>query len=214
MPPRLTRQRFAAAVDALSAADRDLAAIRQRFGAPPLWPREPGFATLVFLILEQQVSLASARATYQRLVALIGPPAPDTLLALSDEALRAAGFSRQKTRYGRALAEAVACGALDLDHLPRMADEEVRAALTAIVGIGDWTADIYLLQALKRPDVWPTKDLALAVAAQEIKDLAERPGTDALEAIGEAWRPHRAVAARFLWHYYLSTRGQSGDGAI
>lgn len=202
----LTRAGFAEAVATLAQADRDLAAVVESFGPPPLWRRPPGFGTLMLLILEQQVSLASAKATHDRLIArLDGALQPAAFLTLGDADLKAIGFSRQKARYGRALADAVATGSLRLDRLARRDDDAVRAALTAITGIGRWTADIYLLMALGRPDIWPAGDLALGVAAARVKRLSERPSPAALDALGEAWRPLRAVAARILWHYYLST---------
>lgn len=202
----LTLARFGDAIAALCAADADLAAVVTAFGAPPMWRRPQGFPTLMLLILEQQVSLASARATHNRLIERLGGSLePGPFLALDDAALRAIGFSRQKTRYGRALALAVDGGALRLDRLARRDDDAVRTTLTGITGIGRWTADIYLMMALRRPDVWPTGDLALAVAAHRVKRLRARPTPDALERLGQRWRPHRAVAARILWHYYLST---------
>ena len=208
---RLTRARYAGALAALCEADSDLAAVVEAFGAPPIWRRPPGFPTLTLLILEQQVSLTSAKATCERLTAAAGGGlAPDSVLALPDEAVRAAGVSRQKTRAVRALAEAVGSGALRLDALGRMDDAAVRAALTAVTGIGAWTAEIYLMMALGRPDVWPVGDLALSVAAERVKRLPARPDAAALDALGEAWRPFRAVAARVLWHYYLNTVRKRG----
>ena len=132
------------------------------------------------------------------------PLTPERFLELDDATLKTAGFSRQKTRYGRVLAGAILSGSLDLDALDALDDEAVRAALTKVVGIGRWTADIYLLMALCRPDAWPAGDLALATAARHALGLAATPGTAELEAIGEAWRPWRAVAARGCWHFYLS----------
>jgi len=209
----LTRRRFAEAALALAEADRDLAGVVEAFGVPAPRRRKPGFPTLLLLILEQQVSLASARATYQRLEAQCGgTPDPDGFLALDDDALRRIGLSRQKARYGRALARAVAGGTLPLDRLARLDDDEARARLTAITGIGAWTADVYLMMALGRPDIWPAGDLALAVAAERVKRLPARPDRAALVALGETWRPWRAVAAQLLWHYYLSTvRKQRGE---
>jgi DNA-3-methyladenine glycosylase II len=202
---RLTRARYADGIAALGTADADLGAVVERFGPPPLWRRPQGFPTLMLLILEQQVSLASARATHRRLVArLDGRLEPAPFLGLSDDDLKSVGFLRQKARYGRALADAVAGGALRLDRLARLDDDAVRDRLTAITGIGRWTADIYLMMALGRPDVWPVGDLALAVAAERVKGLATRPDADPLTALGEGWRPWRAVAARILWHYYLN----------
>lgn len=208
MASRLTTGSFEGAVKELSAADADLAAIVDAHGGPPMWRRDPGFPTLMLLILEQQVSLASARATFDRLCREVGELTPACFLDLDAATLRALGFSRQKTRYGRALAETLAAGKLNLNRLAAMDDDEVRARLTRITGVGPWTADIYLMMALRRPDIWPVQDLALGIAAQEIKGLPERPAAGALMEMGEMWRPWRAVAARILWHYYLSTRNR------
>jgi DNA-3-methyladenine glycosylase II len=169
-----------------------------------MWAREPGFPTLIHIILEQQVSLASAKAAYQRLLAAASPLTPDRFLELDDAALKRIGFSRQKTAYSRELARAVLSGRLDLAELETRDDVTVRSELTQIKGIGPWTADIYLLMALRRPDVWPSGDLALATAAQRVKRLASRPTPDELDALGAKWKPWRAVAAWLLWHYYLS----------
>jgi DNA-3-methyladenine glycosylase II len=160
--------------------------------------------------LEQQVSLASARAAYDRLVSATGRLVPERFLALSDAELKVIGFSRQKTAYGRALAEAIREGRLDLAGLETLDDAEVKTRLTAIKGIGSWTADIYLLMSLRRPDSWPSGDLALAVAVQRVKRLRKRPTPERLQRVGEVWRPWRAVAARILWHYYLSSPRRKG----
>jgi DNA-3-methyladenine glycosylase II len=165
---------------------------------------EPGFPTLIHLILQQQVSLASARAAFDRLLAEVSPLTPERFLELKDGQIKSIGFSRQKTEYGRILARALVEGQLDLLTLETMEDGAVRAALVQLKGIGPWTADIYLLMALRRPDIWPNGDLALAIAVQRLKGLATRPTPEELEAIGEEWRPWRAVAARMLWHFYLS----------
>jgi DNA-3-methyladenine glycosylase II len=204
----LDERSFAAAVAELCAADPDLAAIVERHGAPEFWAREPGFPTLVLLILEQQVSLASARAAYDRLVLRLGGLTPRGVLDSTDEELRADGFSRQKNRYARALAAAIEEGVLDLGAVAGLDDVAVRQALIALPGIGPWTAEVYLLSALRRPDTWPTGDIALQEGARRAKRLELRPSPDELEAIGEAWRPHRATAARLLWHLYLSENGR------
>ncbi len=204
MNPRVNPHSLIHGVVSLSHVDRDLAMIAARFGPPPLWERPEGFATLVYIILEQQVSLASARAAYQRLEAAARPLTAHNFLRLSDEELKQIGFSRQKTAYGRNLAHAVAEGRLDLANLSDCEDEDVRSRLTAIKGIGQWTADIYLLMAMGRPDIWPSGDLALAVAVQEVKGMPARPTPAEMNSLSEAWRPLRAVAARLLWHYYLS----------
>ena len=189
----------------LARRDRDLARVVRAHGPPPLWQRRPGFATLVHIILEQQVSLASARAAFDRARLLARPFTPANFLVLDDRDLRVAGFSRQKTEYCRNLARAILDKELQLGRLATLDDDEVRRRLTSIKGIGNWTADIYLLMVLGRPDVWPLGDIALAQAAREIKRLEVRPSGNELHAIGESWRPWRAVAARVLWHHYLST---------
>lgn len=197
---------FAAAVASLCERDPDLAAIVDRHGLPEFWAREPGLGTLVLLILEQQVSLASARAAYRRLVGRLGEVTTGGILASTDEELRADGFSRQKARYVRALAAALEDGSLDLDAVALLADAEARVALVALPGIGPWTAEVYLLSALRRPDTWPVGDIALQEGARRARRLEARPTPDELSAIGEGWRPHRASAARLLWHLYLSER--------
>ena len=191
----------------LAAADPQLGASVERYGPPPLWSRDPSYATLVHLILEQQVSLASAQAAFDRLrTALGGSVEPELLLGLTDEGLRAIGFSRQKAGYARTLASAVLDG-FDLGALAAMPDDEVRKALIAMPGIGPWTADIYLTMCLLRPDVWPHGDLALATSARDLLELGERPTFVDLGEIAERWHPYRAVAARILWHDYLQRRG-------
>jgi DNA-3-methyladenine glycosylase II len=200
----LTEQAFNRALADLGLRDPDIEAVILAHGPPPMWAREPGFATLVHIILEQQVSLASARAAFDRLRAAVEALSPAAFLRLDAETLRRIGFSRQKTRYCRNVAVAIADGSLDLDGLASLPDDQARTALVAITGIGRWTADIYLLMALRRPDVWPAGDLALAIAAQRVKRLDSRPSTPELEALGEPWKPWRAVAARVLWHHYLS----------
>jgi DNA-3-methyladenine glycosylase II len=196
-------------VDALATVDEDLAGIVARHGPPPLWSREPGFETLVNIILEQQVSLVSAAAALGRLRSAlrIGPTAPldpTAVIALGEEAMRAAGLTRQKARYLAGLASDVTTNRLDLVAVAATADDEARSALVNVVGIGRWTADIYLLMALGRPDIWPDGDLALAAAMRRAKSLEALPGREDQRSIAEPWRPWRAVAARILWHAYLS----------
>ena len=205
MHPQLTEETLHTAVRLLAERDAHLAGVYAATGAPPLWARPPGFASLIYIILEQQVSLASARAAFTRLSAAISPVTPQGFLALDDIQLKRIGFSRQKTAYGRILARALLSGELDLDGLSDLPEEAVREKLMKIKGIGRWTSDIYLMEALLRPDIWPTGDLALAVAIQHVKELAVLPQPSEIEALGEAYRPWRAVAARMFWHYYLST---------
>jgi DNA-3-methyladenine glycosylase II len=207
----LTVESLAMAVGELTARDPDLAAIVARVGLPPLWDRTPGFATLLHIVLEQQVSLASARAAFDRIERAARPLTPARFLALSDEQLLAIGFSRQKARYGRALATAIEADELDLAALDRLVDDEVHRALQAVPGIGPWTSTIYLLMVLGRPDVWPVGDLALATAVGEVKGLDHRPDPDEMTTLGQSWRPWRSVAARLFWHDYLRRRGRTGQ---
>jgi len=197
---------FAAAAAQLCEADPDLAAIVELHGVPEFWAREPGLETLVLLILEQQVSLASARAAYDRLETRLGGLSTTGILASTDAELRADGFSRQKARYVRVLSSAIEDGSFDLDVVASLDDEAARAALVTLPGIGPWTAEVYLLSALRRPDTWPVGDIALQEGARRARRLDLRPSPAELTVIGEAWRPHRATAARLLWHLYLSDR--------
>jgi DNA-3-methyladenine glycosylase II len=181
-------------------------------GPPPLWARAEGFPTLLHIILEQQVSLASARAAFQRLLEAASPLTPKRFLELDGDALRLAGFSRQKAAYGRGLAKAILEDDLDLGRLRGLADEEVRVELLRVKGIGPWTADIYLLMALLRPDVWPRGDRALAVALQILEGRASPPSDSGLAERALQWKPWRAVAARLLWHFYLSRGRPAREG--
>ena len=204
---RLTRARFLEGVAALAAADRQLGRVVERFGPPPLRTRKPGYAALVQIVLEQQVSLASGRTTFARLRdACGGEITPEAVAGLAPPAFRAAGVSRQKAGYCEEIARRILDGSLDLKALGRADDDAVRKRLMDIRGIGPWTADIYLMTALGRPDVWPEGDLALAAAAQAVKKLRERPDARRLREMAVGWAPWRTVAARILWHHYLSER--------
>lgn len=204
LPGGLTEAAYAQGLEALAGLDPDFARILDRLGPPPLWSRPPGFPTLVHIILEQQVSLASARAAFDRLGAAVTPLTPQGFLRLEDGQLKAIGFSWQKAAYSRGLAEAILRGAFDPEALAGLDDEAARAALLELKGIGPWTADIYLLMALRRPNIWPSGDLALAVALQKVKGLPARPSPDEQAALAHPWQPWRAVAARLLWHDYLN----------
>jgi DNA-3-methyladenine glycosylase II len=208
MTERLDDRAFSLAVAELSQRDEDLARIVAAYGQPPLWVRDPGFPCLVYIILEQQVSLASAQALYQRLQAAVKPLTPARFLKLTEVEMRQLGFSRQKAHYTRLLAGAIHRKEFSLQRLHDLEDKLVREQLIALKGIGPWTADIYLLSALRRPDIWPTGDLALATAVQEVKRLRKRPSPEKLEKMSTPWRPWRAVAARLFWHAYLCKRGQ------
>lgn len=203
----LNRTTLLAGVRVLVARDAGLARIVDRHGSPPLWERRPGFATLVRIILEQQVSLASAAALFVRLEAeLAGRVTPSSVLVTGRQGLQAMGLTRQKSSYVHALADHVASGALPLTTLARLSDERASELLTRVPGIGPWTASIYLLMALRRPDVWPVGDLALHRALTRLDHGSEKMSRAEVSAIADRWRPLRAVAARILWHGYLSEK--------
>jgi DNA-3-methyladenine glycosylase II len=198
-----------AAARLLAARDPILGRIHRAHGDPPLWARDPGFATLVWIVLGQQVSLASATAAFERLRgACGGRVTPASVLGLELPGLRACGLTRQKAGYVQELAAALDARRLDLDAVDRLGDDQVRAQLVAQRGIGPWTADIYLLMALRRPDVWPTADLALIEAVRELNGWPDRPDTHAIADYARRWRPWRSVAARMLWQTYLIARGR------
>lgn len=194
------------ALNVLKDRDTDLGQVLATLGPPPIWKRDPGFPTLVQIILEQQVSLSSARAAFNKLLQAVPVLVPEEFLKLNGKTLKQIGFSRQKAFYCNHLAESLISGFLNLERLKKMEDEQVRAELIKIKGIGRWTADIYLLVALRRPDVWPIGDLALATAVQRVKGLSERPSPEELDKMSLAWKPWRAVAARIFWHHYLNTQ--------
>jgi DNA-3-methyladenine glycosylase II len=200
---------FLSTVDHLTSTDLHLRRIVDEHGRPKHFSRPASFQTLILLILEQQVSLDSARAAYDRLEAVIPGVEPDGLLGLSDQELRKVGFSRQKTRYARELANRALDERLNPLGLAVKSDDQVRAELTSIPGIGPWTADVFLMSSLDRPDVWPVGDRALQVATAEGLELSSVPGPAEMHAIGERWRPHRSAAAQILWHGYLSTRNRT-----
>ena len=202
--PVLDDARVASAARILAERDPDLAAILARHGPPPLWSRPAGFATLVAILLEQQVSLQSGAAALARLERAAGALDPAAIVALGEDGARAAGQTRQKARYVVELAAAALDGRFEPAAVARFDDDMARTALTRLLGVGRWTADIYLLMALGRPDIWPDGDLALAAAMRRAKSLEALPDRDAQRAIAAAWRPYRAVAARLLWQAYLA----------
>ena len=202
----LTEASLAEAAAQLAGRDEHFARILKTHGNPPLWKRPAAFTTLVRIILEQQVSLKSADAVFRRLRASITPFTPETVLSAGEDRLRKVGLTRQKTAYILHLSSAIVEGDLNLRKLARMSDVDVKTALMQIKGLGAWSADVYLLMAMCRADVWPSGDLALAVAVKELNGLTHRPTFLELEEIAEKWRPHRAVAARMLWQYYLARR--------
>lgn len=210
-PPITSEAALADALAALQARDPEVIGhMLEVGGPPPLRRREPGFPGLAWIVVSQQVSVASADAIHGRLAKAIEPLTPDTLLARTDEELAACGLSSPKRRTLRALAQALVDGSLDLAALAEMDAPDAHAALVAVHGIGPWTADIFLLFCLGHPDAWPAGDLALQEAARLALRLRSRPDARKLEKIGERWRPHRGVAARLLWAYYKVARGKSG----
>jgi len=202
----LTQKTLALAARELAARDALLANIHATYGDPPLWQRAAGFRTLVHIILEQQVSLSSAKSMLLRLERDIHPFEPERFLELGEMHLRGLGVTRQKSAYVLHLAQSIVGGQLSLNRLSRLSDDQVLVQLMGIKGIGLWSANIYLLMAMRRADIWPAGDLALAVAIKELKGLSARPSPEELELMAEQWRPHRAVAARMLWQYYLGRK--------
>lgn len=177
------------------------------FGVPEMRVRKPGFSTLIYIILEQQVSLASARAVFERLQKIWNPADAETFLKIEDQALRDTGFSRQKIQYTKIAAKAILADEIDLEKCSGMTDELVRDSLMKLKGIGRWTADIYLMMAMRRPDIWPGRDLAIIKAMQNIKGFDSIPTETEMKQISDNWRPFRSAAAMILWHYYLSKKG-------
>lgn len=201
---------FDEGVALLAAEDPKLKAVIDEFGVPDFWSREPGFATLVLLILEQQVSLESGAAVFRRLIELgHGAVEPETMAGFEVDDLNRVGLTRQKAGYVIGLAREVLSGRLDLEALADLSDAGALSTLQSLRGIGPWTSQAYLLSAGKRPDLFPIGDRALQVGTGEALGLADIPSGDSLELLAEPWRPIRSVAARILWHGYLSRRGRS-----
>jgi len=203
---QFNKDNFQLLCNAIGKRDRHLKAIIQTHGYPPMWTRPPSFPTLVLIILEQQVSLASARAAFNKLKEKIGSITPKKVLSLSDAELRACYFSRQKTVYARHLAELIVTGQLNLKKIGILPEIEIREVLKKVKGIGDWTVDVYLLFALQKTDVFPVGDLAMVNALKEIKKLPKDIHRDNIIKIAEPWRPYRSLAAMLLWHHYIKTR--------
>ena len=203
---RLTLASLSEAARELAAADADLGAVLERLGPPPMWGRRPGFPALIQIILEQQVSLAAARTMYRRLARYLGGMTPEAVVSMKVSGLRAFGLTRQKAGYCHGVAERVLDGRLNLTSIARGPDELGRQTLLKVPGLGPWSVDIYYLMALRRPDVWPQGDLALADALREVKNLDTLPTIDEQQRLASAWAPWRSVAARILWAYYLAAR--------
>lgn len=196
---------FQSLCDGVAAGDAELAGVIRAHGYPPMWNRPNSFETLVHIILEQQVSLASALAALNKLREKVGEVTPEAALALSDEEWKACYFSRQKMAYVKYLAVELMSGELDLFTLEALPDEEVRARLTSLKGIGNWTVDVYLIFVLQRADIFPLGDLAAVNALKRLKGFARETHRDELLPVIERWRPYRTIATMLLWHFYLSS---------
>ncbi len=190
----------------LSKRDEHLNVIIQEYGYPPMWTRKQGFETLILTILEQQVSLAAAFAAYKKLKQKIGNVTPSKILAMSNEELRACYFTRQKQVYAKELATAFISRQLQWKKFSEMTDEDVRIQLISIKGIGHWTADVYLMHALQRTDLFPLGDIALVNSLKERKQLPPHISKEEMLQIAEPWKPYRTIAAMMLWHAYIKKR--------
>ena len=208
VPRILTRASLSLGARALCRRDSNLGGVLDRLGVPPLWGRRPGFATLVRIILEQQVSLAAALTIYRRLFHRLGGMTAAGVAAMGETGLREFGLTRQKARYCHGLAARVLDGRLDLSDVASLPDDDGRSLLLSVPGLGPWSVDIYYLMALRRPDVWPQGDLALASALRDLLCLDSLPTREEQREIAGRWSPWRSVAARLLWAHYLSARGQ------
>lgn len=201
-----TDKNFKSICDNLSTDDPDLESIIHQYGYPPLWKRAATFETLVHIILEQQVSLASALAALNKLKEKVGEITPVNLFLLSNEELKACYFSRQKIIYTRHLASELISGQLNLEELNTMDNDTVRSTLTKLKGIGNWSVDVYLMMVLQRCDIFPLGDVALITSIKETKGLSKETSRKEIAIIAEKWKPYQTVAAFILWHSYLSKR--------
>jgi len=206
MFPVFSADNFHQLCNLLAEKDGDLAFVLERYGYPPFWSRPNNFESLVHIILEQQVSLASALAALNQLKSKIGEITATKFLELSNDELRACYFSRQKTVYVRDLAEKLVSGHLDLSSLERFSDGEIRTQLKQVKGIGDWTVDIYLIFILHHTDVFPTGDLAAVNALKSLKKLPKGTTKEELLTTILHWEPYRTIGLMILWHYYLEER--------
>ena len=198
----MTPEFIRTALDEVATRDQDIAVALQEVGYPTPRNREPGFATLINVIISQQVSTNAAAAIRRRLEAALDPLTPEAFLAADEQTIRDVGLSVRKVEYGRGLAQAILDGTLETERLAELNDNEVAKALTGIRGLGQWSADIYMLFALGRADAWPLGDLAIQIAVQKVKHMCKRPDPKQMLTVASSWRPYRGVVALFLWHYY------------
>ncbi|WP_419801835.1 DNA-3-methyladenine glycosylase family protein [Mucilaginibacter sp.] len=199
-----TQQNYRQLCDELAVRDASFIDIISVYGYPPFWSRPNTFESLVHIILEQQVSVASGLAALLKLKDKLEIISAENLLLLSDEELKACYFSRQKTVYARDLAQNILNGNLILEEMELLPDDEIREKLTAVKGIGNWTTDIYLMFILHRTDIFPSGDLAAVNALKKLKNLPKDTSKERLLQFAEAWKPHRTIATMLLWHEYLS----------
>ncbi len=205
---QFNKTNFFSLCDLLSKKDRRLKSIIDQYGYPPVWTRPPTFSTLIHIILEQQVSLASGLVAFVKLKHRLKTITPEKILQLTDSEMKDCYFSRQKTSYAKNLADAIISKQLNLEIFSHLPDEEVKHELKCIKGIGDWTADMYLLFALQRTDIFPVGDLALINAFKEIHKIATPLTKEEISVYSERWKPYRSVATMLFWHYYLRKRGR------
>ncbi|CAN5658675.1 DNA-3-methyladenine glycosylase [soil metagenome] len=197
---------FISLCDKLAKKDKYLKAVIKQHGYPPLWGRVLSFATLIHIILEQQVSLASAKAAFLKLEVKIGHITPEKVLKLTDEEMKACYFSRQKIIYARHLANAIVNEELSIEQLVLLEDEQLRTEMKKLKGIGDWTVDVFMMMALHRCDCFPTGDIALMKSIKEVKNLNMHTNKEEILAIADNWKPYRTIAAFMLWHAYIKKR--------
>ena len=206
-----TEAELASLCDRVGDRDPDLKRIIDTYGYPPFWSRPNTFESLTWFILEQQVSLQSARAALEKLRERVGTITPERVLELSDEELRAAYFSRQKTGYVRGLAREIADGALDLAALEALTDDGIRDRLIRLRGIGNWTVDVYLIIVLHRLDIFPAGDIAALNGLKHLKGLSRTTPVAEVAAVAEHWSPHRTIGTMLVWHDYLCRKGRAGQ---
>ena len=204
---RFSKENFMLLCNELATVDDSFQQIIDQYGYAPCWNRAPTFATLIHIILEQQVSLASAKAAFDKLQSYIGIISPEKILCLSDEEMKACYFSRQKTVYARCLSEAVLTGSLHLESLLQEDDNTIRTTLAKIKGIGDWTVDVFLMMCLHSADIFPLGDIALVNSLKHIKQLPPHTTKEELLTVIEPWKPYRTIAAFLLWHAYICRKG-------
>lgn len=206
MTLRITKETLKQGAEELARRDTDFARLYETVGLPGLRSRASGYGTILKIISAQQVSVAAARAINGRMDDVANPMTPEKFLSLGDDDIRAIGFSRQKMGYGRGIAQSVVDGDFSFRRIARLDDEPAIEYMVRLKGIGRWTAEVYLLFALRRPDLWPLDDLGIIKGVQILKRMEARPDKRQMQELGENLRPWRSVAARLLWHYFDAHR--------